>query len=187
MPRPPHALRQAASKPRSGEISLPRFLRRALGVCGAVPLFSHPQRPSPGGAFSVKVPTRPAGGQPARNKRPGQKFVLSKLTPFDSCNRPSMCFSKCSRNTSLHSFWRMIFFGRVSGKAASRLHRTRGNCRSAFAEAGSGAQFGTRRCLGLGAGQRLRRRGRSGPNLLWQRLVLQEQLQFHCVEDFAFE
>src|SRR5882762_6865008 len=64
---------------------------------------------------------------------------------------------------------------------------TRQNGRSSFAEAGSGAQFGARRGLGLGAGQRLRRRRRSGPDLFRQRLVLQEQLQFHRVEDFAFQ
>jgi hypothetical protein len=130
---------------------------------------------------SAKVPARPAGGEPARNSHPGQKFVLSKSTLFDSCDSPSTCFSKCGRNTALPSFWRGTFFGRVSGKAASRLDRDGGNCRSAFAEAGSGAEFGTRRCLGLGAGKRLRRRGRSRPDLLRQRLVLQEQLQFHGV------
>src|SRR5882762_4673013 len=64
---------------------------------------------------------------------------------------------------------------------------TRHNRPSSFAEAGSGTQFGARRGLGLGAGQRLRRRRRSGPDLVWQRLVLQEQLQFHRVEDFAFQ
>jgi hypothetical protein len=51
---------------------------------------------------------------------------------------------------------------------------TRHNRRSSFAEAGSGAQLGTRRGLRLGAGQRLRRRRRGGPDLLRQRLVLQE-------------
>src|SRR6266481_3398812 len=64
---------------------------------------------------------------------------------------------------------------------------TRQNRRSSFAEAGSGAQFGAGRGLGLGARQRLRRRRRSGPDLFRQRLVLQEQLQFHRVEDFAFQ
>src|SRR6266852_6854264 len=58
---------------------------------------------------------------------------------------------------------------------------------SALAKAGSGPELGTWRGFWLGAGKRLRRRRRSRPDFFWQRLIFQEQLQLHRVEDFSFQ
>src|SRR5712692_693106 len=59
--------------------------------------------------------------------------------------------------------------------------------RSALGEAGGGAQLGPRRGLGFRARKRLWRRRRRGPDLLRQRLALEQQLEFGGVEHFAFE
>src|SRR6266849_6272713 len=65
--------------------------------------------------------------------------------------------------------------------------RTRYDTWSAFAKAGSGPELGTWRGFWLGTGKRLRRRRRSRTDFFWQRLIFQEQLQLHRVENFSFQ
>src|SRR2546425_697214 len=84
----------------------------------------------------------------------------------------------CSLNATSHSKWH---------PNRSSVTPCKQPGASALCKSRSGAQLRPRRGLRFGAGNSLRRRGRRGPDLLWQHLVLHQKFDFGSVEHFALE